>query len=167
MRYFPPIPSDLHLALGMICDHLEEDPQALLDEDCTYSHENCAALMRLRGEVVTRPLLAQPDDGTYAATDMIENVGSLDLEAQFNTMLKELQSTGSHLGDSTSSEKIQYFKAATQLLAKLLEMKERAGGLRRIGLFYTAVMDVMETVLTPDQRTAVMDRLTEASKDEI
>lgn len=52
-----------------------------------------------------------------------------------------------------------YFRVATALLEKLLTMQERAQGLKQVSDFHGAVLDIMEGVLSPTQRTEVMERL--------
>lgn len=57
------------------------------------------------------------------------------------------------------TEKISYFKTVSNLLEKLVSLQERALGLKSVHEFHKAVMNVMEEVLTPTQRTDVMEKL--------
>lgn len=57
------------------------------------------------------------------------------------------------------SEQLAYLKTSTSLLEKLLAIQERANNLVRISEFYATVMDIMDSELTSDLRTRVMERL--------
>ena len=62
------------------------------------------------------------------------------------------------------NELMSFYKTAASLLEKLLQMQERANNLKQISDFYQVVMDIMETELTSDQRTRVMERLRDQTK---
>lgn len=61
--------------------------------------------------------------------------------------------------DTNTSEKMAYFRTATSLLEKLVSLQERSLGLKEVGEFQHKVMDILETVMTPAQRTQVMEKL--------
>lgn len=67
-------------------------------------------------------------------------------------------------GSLEGSELMAYYRTSTSLLEKLLGMQERANNLKHVSDFYQVVMDIMESTLTGDQRTQVMQKLAEASK---
>lgn len=66
---------------------------------------------------------------------------------------------GVKVSTESPNEKIQYFKTISNLLEKLVSLQERAMGLKNVHEFHKAVMEVMEEVLTPTQRTDVMQKL--------
>ena len=81
------------------------------------------------------------------------------LYSESKTLFENLKTVEfSKLGET--AEMMSYFRTATSLLEKLVSLQERALGLKEIGDFHRAVMDIMENVLTPTQRTTVMDQLT-------
>ena len=57
------------------------------------------------------------------------------------------------------NEKMRYYKELSALLEKLVSLEERALGLKKVHDFHKAVMEVMESVLSPTQRTDVMEKL--------
>lgn len=61
-----------------------------------------------------------------------------------------------------SAESMAYFRTATGLLDKLVSHQERCLGIKQVQEFHTAVMEVMESVLSEDQRNTVMAQLKEA-----
>jgi 23S rRNA maturation mini-RNase III len=68
------------------------------------------------------------------------------------------------VGNMETSEKMAYFRTATSLMEKLLGMQERANNLKQVSDFYQLILDIMEGELVGDQRTRVMQRLSEATK---
>ncbi len=66
-------------------------------------------------------------------------------------------------GDEPTAQ-MGYFRTATSLLEKLLSMSERANNLKQVSDFYQLVMDIMESTLSANQRTEVMEKLQAAIK---
>lgn len=58
-----------------------------------------------------------------------------------------------------TAEQMSYFRTATSLMEKMISLQERALGLKEISEFQRAVLDVMESVLDPSQRTEVMEKI--------
>lgn len=65
------------------------------------------------------------------------------------------------LSTGDSGEQIAYYRTLTSLLEKLVSLQERALGLKQVSEFHSAVLGIMDKVLTPDQRTSVMEKLDE------
>lgn len=63
-----------------------------------------------------------------------------------------------------SGEAIQFYKAITGLMEKLIGLQERLLGMKQVSDFHRAVIDVMNDVLSADQRTQVMEKLDNAIK---
>jgi hypothetical protein len=71
---------------------------------------------------------------------------------------------GASAGNLETSDKMAYFRTATALLEKLLSMQERSNNLKQVSDFYALVLEIMESELSGDQRTRVMQRLSDATK---
>lgn len=65
-------------------------------------------------------------------------------------------------GAAETSEQLSYFRTATSLLDKIVGLQERALGLKAVHEFHHTVMQIMEEVLSPTQRTEVMEKLKSA-----
>jgi hypothetical protein len=74
----------------------------------------------------------------------------------------ELKNYGKTNAKSDQTERMAYFRTATSLLERLVTARERALGIKQIRDFQDTVLNIMEEVCTPDQRTDVMDRLRRA-----
>jgi len=83
------------------------------------------------------------------------------LYSESRKLYRDLQAAGTGMDPN---DKMAYFRTSTSLLEKLLGMQERANNLKQISDFYHLVMDIMEGVLSPTQRTEVMERLEQATK---
>lgn len=75
----------------------------------------------------------------------------------------DLRAAKPSAGDS--SESMSYFRTITGLMDKLISAQERALGLKQVHQFHQTVMEVMENVLSEQQRDEVMKRLSDAIKN--
>lgn len=83
---------------------------------------------------------------------------SLDVEVE--ELLKQLKSLQQSFDNQTSNkEHLEYIKAATSLLGKLTELKEKSAHISDVDEFKRTVLGILADVMTPEQRTAFMDRL--------
>jgi hypothetical protein len=147
MSYFPPLEDSTIWALGVIQTHLQEDPADLDHPERPYTDEEAAFLTQLLGpELVSDPNFE--GEGKWAR-----------LERESSDLFKSLTDTGKELAAGDNAEKMAYFRTATSLLEKIVGIQERTANLRAISRFHDTVLAVMEDILTPDQRTAVMERL--------
>lgn len=81
---------------------------------------------------------------------------------QINMVYQQLMAYGTEAQRSdNATDKNMYFRVATSLLEKLVSIKEKMSNLKNINNFIGAVLQVMDEVLTPDQRGAVMERFKE------
>jgi len=149
MAIFPDLNDELGLALQL----LEQDPGLLNDPECPYSADTRVVLAGLQGgkaEVAETP------------RDKWEK-----LERETGRLYDELKDSKDNLSIEDHAERMSYFRTATSLLDKLVGLQERAVGLKAIGTFHQTVLDIMEDILDPGQRTDVMQRLEKVVKGEI
>lgn len=88
------------------------------------------------------------------------------LIAQINILSHQLQEYGNsiNLGDNVSaSDRNTYFRLSVALLEKLIEIKEKVTKIKEYEVFTAAVMDIMDKLLSPDQRNVMMAKLGELS----
>lgn len=117
-------------------------------EEAPYS-EDIKAWFRGRA-----PAFAEPKDPTIIS----------DLETEARELFRDMKTLGESIKTSDDvKERLAYMKTLTSLLEKLISMEERASSSKAHGVFQTNIMKLIEEVLTPEQRTHVMDRLKEIS----
>ena len=148
MSVFP----DLNTELGLALQLLKQDPGFIHDEDSPYSPDTRSALA----------VFASP------AVEVVETPRDKwdKLERETQRLYDELKDSKDNLSIEDHAERMSYFRTATSLLDKLVGLQERAVGLKAIGQFHQTVLDIMEDVLDPGQRTEVMQRLEKVIKGE-
>lgn len=72
---------------------------------------------------------------------------------------KSIKYAGNGDNGLSPNERISHAKTMATLLEKLVSLEERALGLKKVHDFHRVVMEVMEEILTPTQRTNVMEKL--------
>lgn len=148
MAIFP----DLNHELGLVLQLLEQDPGLLSDPDCPYSAD-------------TKEVLASMSVETGVSEEIPADKWAK-LERETQRLYDELKDSKDNLSIEDHAERMSYFRTATSLLDKLVGLQERAVGLKAIGTFHQTVLDIMEDVLDPGQRTEVMERLQKVIKGE-
>ena len=162
MSFYPPCPNegDVTFLLETVVRHLQEDDQYLDDIECPYGPELRLLLQSMAPKVI------DPDDMIGRASELEDANPDEDrwvfLDREVQALYQSLKKQADNLTNSTSAEKMSYFRTATSLLEKLVGLQERTVGLKRISEFHNTVMEIMEDVLSPDQRTRVMDQLGKA-----
>ena len=144
-RFFPPIDEDVLIQMNLARRLAADDEEYLSDTDCPYSDDLKALLSPMRG------------GGGGGAID----VEAIDLEQEILTLQSDLKQYGGDLKASDTAEKSTYFRLMTSLLEKITTLKERTHNLKQIAEFERVLMEIMDDILSPDQRTAVMQRLRE------
>ena len=144
-RYYPDITEDQLWPFSIVKRQLEEDPDYLDDPECPYSGD----IRRFFGKVPTE----DSGETTKASVD------DINFESEVSKLYKQLKEFGDGLETGDTSEKNTYFRLSVSLLKDILDLKERAAGLNHFKEFTDAVLQIMGDILTPDQRTRVMNRL--------
>lgn len=110
---------------------------------------------------VAAPLAAKPlVDNEAPAMPVDDGMARWEfLYTESKALYTKLKDESSTFAGMDTGEKAQYFRVATSLLDKLITYQERTLNLKQIHDFQMTVMEVMEEVLTPTQRTEVMEKL--------
>lgn len=94
--------------------------------------------------------------------DTIKPMDDDETIVQINTVYNQLMVYGADAQKSdNTTDKNTYFRVATSLLEKLVSIKEKMSNLKNVNLFISSVLQIMDEVLTTDQRAVVMERLKE------
>lgn len=178
MTFYPEFNEDnLDWALSLIVQHMMDDEMYLEGDEHPYSAKFVTAMTALRDHVpqyIYDRIRDEFEDETKlkrAFREIDEKlerkpVEEMSIEEQLDMLYRDLIDQRDRLGDATSAEKMAYFRTATSLLERILGLKERAAGLRRIKQFQDIVIKLMDDVLTPDQRTKFMDELRAVATEE-
>ena len=147
-------PDEDHLpTLMVVLNSIREYPD-YLGKKCPYSAGMQAELMSvMRNPSTTQDSVsAEPYLGHY--TDKWTAV-----ERERTSLYDTLRQLLEEYTDEDTSERLQTVKTMATVLDKLTEVGERSKWMRKLAEYDRAVLEVMENVLTPDQRTDVMTRL--------
>jgi hypothetical protein len=122
---------------------LKQTPDLLQRDDCPYSAS-------VREFLVTRL-----GKGEFKKIDYSDD----DLETEIADLYTELKRAGLSVTMSDPKDKIAMLKTASELLTKLVSLKERIQNVRQMGQFQRTVVELMERILTPAQRSNFVDSL--------
>lgn len=152
-EYFPPLDSKTLWGLNIIAQQIAEDPDYLAGSP--YLSSDLEVINKMVGN------LAVAAEKTTAAA-VTEDAG-LDkwqkLEKESNYLFQQLKEFGDTVKAGDVAERMSYFRTATSLMEKLVNLQERALGLKQMSVFQSTVMEILDTLCTADQRTEVMTRL--------
>ena len=149
----PAITSDKLLPFKQICQRLLEDPEYLDRPFCTYP-QHVKDWLKLKFKA---------QDVVAGTVGMVESVDLLDprnwedsaaKSRQLYTQLERLK-----LGTSDTGENIQILKAQAGLLERLIVIGDKSLGHKEMAKFRQTILDAVEDLMTPDQRTALIARL--------
>lgn len=149
--FYPPLPDRAVWTVDIILQNIQQDPEYL--DYSPYTSEEITALRKWSSE-------------TTVELEEVEEVVGDDkwarLERESNSLFTALTAAGKDLQSADQAQKMAYFRTATSLLDKIVGIQERTANLKQIHKFHNTVLSVMEDVLEPGQRTAVLDRLKES-----
>jgi hypothetical protein len=144
-RFFPQISEEELWKFQVVKRQLEADPAYFEDPSCPYGGE----VRRFFTGIRDRQESQQPG----------EEVDETTLEDEANRLYRELKDYGNKLDPEDTSEHNTYFRLSVSLLEKIISLKERAAGVKKVNEFTRTVLNIMEDELSPDQRTAITQRL--------
>lgn len=145
-RFYPPLDEKAFKTISMI---YEADPGYFNDRNCPYSQD---LIDLFRGKSKFH------DFDSHAAKEL---PSADDLVVQINKLASQLENYWQEIkgGEATPADKNTYFRIASGLLEKMVDMKERVLNIKQYQSFTEAVLDVLDRELDVDRRNLVMDRL--------
>lgn len=81
------------------------------------------------------------------------------VEEQLLSSINAMRSFAPEMAGKPMDEKIQYHKTISGLLEKFTSLREKLAGVKEAGEFTKVVMDIVQDIMTAEQRTLVMERL--------
>ncbi len=119
---------------------LDENPKHLNDPSCPYTEDIRQLLLRLH-------------------TSRQSAFEIKDLQDEAENLFSQLKKLGESIATTEVKERVAYMRVATSLFDKLITLKERSAGIKAASDFKKTMLDVIDSVMTPEQRTVLMDRL--------
>jgi hypothetical protein len=125
---------------------LKQYPDLLDRSDCPYPPHVKTLLRRLVGEPGAAPVPEQPLDDD-------------DLVTETSTLYRSIKTAGETMKSSDPKDQMAIFKTSADLLSKLVTLREKAQSVRQMSQFQRAVIEVLEQVITPAQRSEFIEKL--------
>ena len=148
--FYPPIDAPTVKNLGLIRVLAKEHPSYFLESP--YPSEVEKFIKEMNNEKQTSEVIDTLDlIGPKKYENLANEAGRL-----YNELLLI------KFDADTPNEKLGYFKTANALMTNLVSLQERSIGMKEVSDFHRVVMEIMETTLTPTQRTEVMEKLQQA-----
>jgi hypothetical protein len=150
-RYYPELTPALFTTLNTWKKLIEEDATYLDDESCPYE-SNEIELLRL--------MFMQPDAGTAIAPLNPEDPYEIpDFETEALGLYRDMKDFKSKLSTSDTSEMTSTFRTMVSLMEKILDVQERASGIKQFGGFKVFILDSMERYLSPQQKSEFVEEM--------
>ncbi len=135
---------------------LDVDPLVMERGNCDYAPELQELIRKLHSD--TRR--AKASSASALSTAPMNSAAMWEsVAAEAQDMLIDLKDMRSVLTED--ADKIAYFKVAAALLAKIIDLGERANNIRAVSTFQKRVLEVFDQVLTPEQRTRATEMLSQ------
>lgn len=183
MAYYPQIDPRGLTALTSIKQMLESDPGYLDSEECVYDQalkDQLKALIapkvvEVPVEKIVERIVEKKVEVAAAASEGGGKRGPKSPTAGGNADLisKELQGITQDLRDLKlnsktlqPADKVTILKTQAALVEKMIVMEERATNIKRVSMFMSIVMGILDDVMTDDQRQTIMKRLEPFASEE-
>lgn len=151
--YFPPMSTPAIAPFRVLKQMLANNP-ALLDEpNCPYPDD----IKLFLKELMMPGMDHRPAEIIAAVSVDFDDPDALIQE--FEKLYREIQAVTKESAKLDPNERIQWAKAATGLLEKIVTLKEKSFNIRSHSQFQRKVIDLIDVVLAPEQRTEFVRRL--------
>lgn len=124
---------------------LGDFPDLLDRSDCPYPPHIRLLLRRLIGEHVGPIVDADLDDD--------------DLVKETISLYQEVKRSGLNINTNDPKDRMAILKTAADLLTKIVTLREKAVNIREMSIFQKIVLDLLESVLTPAQRSEFVEKM--------
>lgn len=151
-KFYPEFSSSLRTTINTWKKLQEANPEYFDDPDCPYSFEEVELLKSVFTHTSNTQLTLAPDQDPLDDEDP-------DLEQEALQLFRDMKTFKKTLSNSDTSEMASTFRTTVSLLEKILDVRERASGLKQFSDFKVFILDSMERYLTPQQKTEFIDEM--------
>lgn len=152
--------------------NVDADPQYLRAADCPYDNDTIAMIERLFAakeiEVIVEKLVEKPSRGQVGRPSTKASLSDDDaseVEQEAREMLTELRQLArdesGELKQMDTATKLSIIKTRTQLMEKLVSIRERFTGVRKVIEFQKIVVSILDDIVEEDKRDEFLTRLEE------
>lgn len=147
--------------LRQIQTQISQNPHYLDLPNCPYTPEIKAYFRQIFTSKPSDPRQLDQDIEEFFGDKLLYDRIIADSKRAYMNLANQMTQleAGRNLEDA-----ISYTKALTSLQERLLTIQEKAEGLKHIHEFKNIVLEIIATQLSPDQRTAIIQRIEETIK---
>ena len=146
MAHYPPIDEK---TLRLLLLKYEQDPEYFSRPECPYAQDI--------KDIFTGQTAVQYFD-THMESVTLESDD--DIQKEINDVYSKLKNYWDEVKISDkSADTNTFFRVSTSLLEKLVDLRERMSKIKQVNSFISEVMQIMDEVLSSDQRNEVTERL--------
>lgn len=150
--------------------NFDADQEYLRKADCPYDNDTIAMLEKLfeprEIEVIKEVIVDKPERGKVGRPSTKKELSdddAVELETEAKEMLTELRQLDKQddgeLKQLDTATRLSILKTRTQLMEKLVSIRERFTSVRKVIEFQRVVMNILEDLIEEDQRDEFLKRL--------
>lgn len=143
---YPTITDATLVPLRAIDIQLKEFPDLLMRAECPYPPAIRLFLQRLAGGGAVASVVYSDDDTIQEVADLY-------------TELKRVAFKAGQVAGGDTKDQVGVLKTTADLLGKMVDLRAKAFSVRDMARFQKAVVEMLEAVCTPAQRTDFIDRM--------
>lgn len=144
--YYPTLTGTDMTPFRVLKSQLALDPDYLSRPDCPYPQ-------------VLKAELAELLTGRVKAVRKLDDAD--DLLIELTGVYDSLKEMGEQIGTIDAKDKIQWMKAQVSVLERLTELMSRVVNMRQMSRFRRVVLELLDNILEPAQRTLFVEKLGE------
>ncbi len=153
LTMYPELSPEFLVKLKILADQIGKDAGYLTKRECPYTSDIKEILRRLRSK--DSQVLNDAKDGFD-----LDKADVLLHETQ--DTYRDLKDFGKYLNAEDVSERMSYYRTRTSLLEKLYDLSDAAKKADEYVKFKRVVLQLMEELLTDEERTLFLERLRKA-----
>lgn len=170
MSNYPTLRLGVLQAMSDLKTLVDADPEYLRKPDCPYDSATVELLERLfkpiEVEVIKEVVVDKPTRGKTgrpSTKNQLNDDDALEVEREAKELLKELRSLGrtneGEMKQLDTTTKLTIIKTQTQLMEKLVSLRERFTNVRKVAEFQQTVMSILDELVDEDKREVFLERL--------
>ena len=154
--YYPPIDLATIRMFPILKRQADEQGVMAFLERSPYSPEVFPILKDLLGASTKPSTGGSPIEIDEAS---VEAMTGDQVERELAVLYRKMKTYGSTLTSEQSSEQAAYFRVATSLMTKLVDLMERSANVSQVVAFKQRTLKLLSDVMTPDQRNEFLEGL--------
>lgn len=147
MSFYPTITADMLTPFRAVTSMIKQNPAYLNDAECPYTDD------------VKKQLALMIGGDPLAVAAPIELKTPEDMERELVQIYSDIKRMEREIQTVDAKDKVQWAKAIVGILERLIVLRERNFNVKQLAEFQKTVIQIMDEVCEPAQRTEIATRL--------